>query len=1048
MPDVELTEAFLAKIAGWEAVKLARVLLNGGRVLSSNWTPPLLKGVVQEGSSSYRAGLVIKDSINIENLCTCRQSREWGTICAHVVAVGLHHLNRGMAAQTAIEPQSTIRPKPAPSVPKKSPALRIVSEAEGGSLLELFLILPPNLDQALARGRVMLCLEARTIAGRCPLNAIVTARPYAPSPQDRLLLERIQSLADGELPALLQLGNDQWASLLTLLIGHPRVTLGKSNEVEISQEPWPLALVARLEVDGQLTLSRNDKGHLPPVLSAEGGASWVFIHQRFAPLRLGREWLGVLRAPISIPRVQVPMFLSRDWPALQQLGALAENFRIEDFSLEPMVPRFVLNLAGGLAQLQAQLQAVYGTRVISLGIRSIDPDAWMPDPADVRRYWTRNPSEEQRAVARLLKNGFSGPDDQGRYQLLGQTGVLNFFAREYPRLQREWQVTLEERLERSCANNLERVEPQFAVTPSGVQWFDFSVSYRVGNGESLSPAEVQRLLLSGQNHTRLQSGKFAVFDAEALEEFQETLRDCSPQQQGQSYRVAANQAGFLESTVRQQGWQLQAPVAWQEKVRMQSGESLPECPDLGSLELVLRPYQKQGVAWFGFLRQNEFGGILADEMGLGKTLQTLAFFQSLKAREGRTLPHLIICPTSLVFNWLNEAQKFTPQLKVVDIHGAARAKRFAEIQDADLVVTSYALIRRDADRYRDLEFDTVVLDEAQHIKNRQTQNAQAVKAVRGRHRLVLTGTPLENSVFDLWSIFDFLMPSYLGTAADFRERYELPISKAKDSGAAKRLSRRLRPFLLRRLKRDVAADLPARLEQISFCELSDPQRALYQQVLEAGRREILNTAGEQGQTKGRMVVLTTLLRLRQICCDPRLLPIEAGDTPRPSGKVELFAELLEEVLDGGHRVLVFSQFTAMLSLLREALEKQGVEYVYLDGSTTHRGDVVRQFQDGQAPVFLISLKAGGVGLNLTAADTVIHFDPWWNPAVEDQATDRAHRIGQSRVVTSYKLIARDTVEEKILTLQQRKRELTSQTLGGEESFAESLTWEEIQDLLA
>jgi SNF2 family DNA or RNA helicase len=407
---------------------------------------------------------------------------------------------------------------------------------------------------------------------------------------------------------------------------------------------------------------------------------------------------------------------------------------------------------------------------------------------------------------------------------------------------------------------------------------------------------------------------------------------------------------------------------------------------------------------------------------------------------------LVICPTSLVFNWAAEAQKFTPELRVLALHGSERHTRFDQIPHSDLVVTSYALLRRDLERYREFDFDTVVLDEAQHIKNRQTQNAQAVKAIHARHRLVLTGTPLENSVQDLWSIFDFLMPGYLGTAKDFRERYELPITREKNSAAQVRLARRLRPFLLRRLKRDVAKDLPEKIEQISFCELTDDQRAVYQQLMQASRQEVFAAAPGSGQS--RMVALNALLRLRQACCDLRLLKLENLDPATASGKLDLFGELLEEVLDGGHRVLVFSQFVSMLTLLRETLDAQKVEYCYLDGSTSDRGAVVNRFQQSAVPVFLISLKAGGVGLNLSGADTVVHFDPWWNPAVEDQATDRAHRIGQTRVVTSYKLITRGTVEEKILQLQNRKREVIRATLGGEEQFVEALTWEEIQELFA
>ena len=724
------------------------------------------------------------------------------------------------------------------------------------------------------------------------------------------------------------------------------------------------------------------------------------------------------------------------------------NFKLEDFALEPQAPRFLLELAGGLAQLSALLQCGYGPRIMTVGVTAADESVWLPDPEVPTRYSTRDAAAERAALARLQRSGFSGPDAHGRLQLLGQDAVLNFFAREFPKLQREWGVTLEERLERSTAQKIERIQPQFQIS-SGLQWFDLGVVFASSGGQTFSPADIQRLLLSGQSHTRLKNGKIAVIDTGAVEELQEVLLDCAPQQQAQGYRISNTQAGFLEATLRQHSdWRVQASSAWHDRVTKQSGEAKLECPPLGDLEHVLRPYQKHGVAWLHFLRANGFNGILADEMGLGKTLQTLAFLRFIRQAQPGVAPMLIVCPTSLVFNWVAEAKKFTPELKVLALQGPDRRARFDQIQANDLVVTSYALIRRDAERYRELEFDTVVLDEAQHIKNRQTQNAQAVKAVKARHRIVLTGTPLENSVLDLWSIFDFLMPGYLGTAQDFRERYEIPIARDKHADAQTRLARRLRPFMLRRLKKEVAADLPAKLEQVSFCELTADQRSVYQQVLEASRAEVLAAVGAQSLGRSRMMVLTALLRLRQVCCDLRLLKPDGLTAANASGKLDLFGELLEEVIDGGHRVLVFSQFVSMLTLLKERLTEEGIEFCYLDGSTSDRAAVVEQFQkDGAIPVFLVSLKAGGVGLNLTGADTVIHFDPWWNPAVEDQATDRAHRIGQTKVVTSYKLITRDTVEEKILILQNRKREIIQATIGGEEEFTASLSWEEIQELL-
>ncbi len=1054
MSQIDLNEKFLAQIAGWEAMKQARACLENGSVLSSNWTPPMLRGVVQEGSVSYRAGLVIKSTVDIENVCHCRAAREWGTICVHSVAVGLHHLRRGQSEKAAPTPAALLPGSAKPGAsPVQRPTRRLQRAATGetGEETELFIIFPPNLSAAIDKGKIMLCFEATWRNGRTPLSSLPLTQPFLFSDLDAALLDQIEKLSPGEIPAMLMLSNEALVDLLPALAGHPRLSIGKSQPLSVLREPLRLPLRITLETSGEISLALKSKSDLSKILS--GASAWLFCENRFQPLGLPKPYLDLLRGPVRLPRLAVPQFLSQDWAILQKTCEVEANFTLEDFSLAPQEPKFLLNLAGGLAQLHAQVQCAYGTRIMTLGVTSNSETLWLPDPDVPTRYSTRDLASEQKALGRLLSSGFTGPDAQGRYQLVGQNQVLNFFAREYPRLQKEWSVTLEERLQFSTAKNLEWIEPEFQVTTSGVQWFDLNVSFASNSGERFPATEIQRLVLSGQSHTRLRNGKIAVIDTGAVEELQEVLLDAAPQQHAQGYRLNNAQAGFVEATLREKnGWQIQAPADWANRAKQQSGAAKIECPPLGDLEPVLRPYQKSGVAWMHFLRANSFGGILADEMGLGKTLQALAFLQSVPERSG---PALIICPTSLVFNWVNEVKKFTPHLNVVALNGPDRHAHFGAISEADLVVTSYALVRRDAERYRDFEFDTVILDEAQHIKNRQTQNAQAVKAIRARHRLVLTGTPLENSVLDLWSIFDFLMPGYLGSAKDFRERYEIPITREKNVEVQARLARRLKPFLLRRLKRDVAKDLPDKLEQISFCDLTEEQSAVYAQILEATRREVVNAVDAQGLQKSRMVILTALLRLRQISCDLRLLKLE-GDEPQAqklkdedSGKMEAFGELLEEVLDGGHRVLVFSQFVGMLTLLKEKLSGEGIDFCYLDGSTKDRGEVVSRFQSNERiPVFLISLKAGGVGLNLTGADTVIHFDPWWNPAVEDQATDRAHRIGQTRVVTSYKLIARGTVEEKILTLQTRKRDVIKATLAGEEQLAEALSWEEIQELLA
>ncbi len=1051
MSFTELTEAFFAESAGWEAFQNARSLVAGGKVLSSNWSPPLLKGVVQEDNSSYRAGLVIKGPVDIDNLCSCRSAREAGIICAHSVAIGLHHLQR---KSTAPRGRDTVTPLPdrpdlrRPSVrepePQPGPKLK---RSPKGEPVKISVILPPTFAAGIERGKVMATFEARWSGGRSPLSALPMNQPFALSPEDTRLLDKAEELAGNETPGGLMLNLVELTQLLDALADHPRVTLGRGQPLTMGAAMWRVPVELTLETSGEIRMNLPE-GLSAPTLIA-GDSLWAFRGDSLEPVGLPKQWRDLFHAPMKLPRARVPFFLSQELAVLEAESEVDANFTIDEFTLEPQPPRFILALNGGLGQVQAQLQCAYGPRIMTVGVTSKDESLWLPDPKCTTRYSTRDFGAEVAAGERMRRAGFNGPDAQGRWNLHGESKVVTFFANAYPRWQKEWDVSLEERLQHSTAQNFERLEPRFEIRPSGERWFDVEMSLASADGEKFSAADIQRLILSGNGTTRLKNGRIALIDTSALEEFNEVLRDCAPQQHAQGYRFSNVQAGFLDATLQQQsGWQVQAAAGWRERAAQQSGQTKLTCPPLGQLEEVLRPYQKQGVAWLQFLRENKFGGILADEMGLGKTLQTLAFIQSCHTNRKLSGPVLIVCPTSLVFNWLAEAKKFTPKLKVVALHGTGRHSRFDDIAESDIVITSYALIRRDAEKYREFEFDTLVLDEAQHIKNRQTQNSQAVKAVKTDYRVVLTGTPMENSVFDLWSILDFLMPGYLGSATDFRERYEQPITRDKDEAVQARLGRRLRPFILRRLKREVAKDLPAKLEQVSYCELTDDQTEIYRQVLAVSRKEVLAAVGAQGVAKSKMVVLNALLRLRQICCDLRLLKMKDAEfTDDSSGKLAMFGELLEQAMDGGHRVLVFSQFTTMLALLKDKLAAEKIDYCYLDGSTTNRGAVVEKFQsDANIPVFLISLKAGGVGLTLTGADTVVHFDPWWNPAVEDQATDRAHRIGQSRVVTSYKLIARGTVEEKILALQQKKRAIIKATLGGEDTLADNLTWEEIQGL--
>ncbi|WP_420233988.1 SNF2-related protein [Pseudomonas sp. ABY48] len=480
------------------------------------------------------------------------------------------------------------------------------------------------------------------------------------------------------------------------------------------------------------------------------------------------------------------------------------------------------------------------------------------------------------------------------------------------------------------------------------------------------------------------------------------------------------------------------PLTWQGAERLRTfAKRLHESthvhvPAPAGLKATLRPYQLEGLNWMQTLRELEVGGVLGDDMGLGKTLQTLAHLLCEKQAGRLDVPALAVMPTSLIPNWLDEAARFTPQLNVVALHGAARQKKFASLAQYDLVLTTYALLPRDLEVLKPQAWSVLILDEAQNIKNPTSKAAQAARELNAQQRLCLSGTPLENHLGELWSLFHFLLPGWLGDGKSFNRDYRTPIEKHGNSERMRHLTARIKPFLLRRKKEQVATELPPKTEIVHWVDLSDGQRDVYETVRVAMDKKVRDEIARSGVARSQIIILDALLKLRQVCCDLRLLnTVQTAKTLRSgSGKLASLMEMLEELLSEGRKILLFSQFTSMLALIEEELQKRSLTYSLLTGSTTDRRTPVRDFQSGKVSLFLISLKAGGTGLNLTAADTVIHFDPWWNPAVENQATDRAYRIGQNKPVFVYKLIARGTVEEKIQALQQDKAALAGSVLDG------------------
>lgn len=480
-----------------------------------------------------------------------------------------------------------------------------------------------------------------------------------------------------------------------------------------------------------------------------------------------------------------------------------------------------------------------------------------------------------------------------------------------------------------------------------------------------------------------------------------------------------------------------------------AGGAIPPVPLPPTFLGSLRPYQAEGVAWLQFLAGAGLGGVLADDMGLGKTVQTLAHLCIEQAAGRLDRPALIVCPTSLIPNWTAEAARFAPGLRVLPLHGPARKARFAEIGAHDLVLTTYPLLARDSEALAAQEWHAVILDEAQMIKNPNAETTRQARLLQARHRFCLSGTPLQNHLGELWSIFDFLSPGFLGSSAEFRRRYRTPIEKQGDQPRQAALQRRVRPFLLRRTKAEVVRDLPPKTEIVEQVELEPGQRAVYEGIRLAMHAKVRQAIAQKGLARSGIIILDALLKLRQACCDPRLLKLEAARRGKPgSAKLDRLMDLLAVLRAEGRRAVVFSQFTTMLALISDRLKAEGIVHEDLTGSTRDRAGPVARFQAGEIPVFLVSLKAGGVGLNLTAADTVIHYDPWWNPAAEDQATDRAHRIGQQKPVFVHRLVALATIEQKMEVLKDRKRALIAAVLDAEAGGALRLTEAEVEELFA
>lgn len=1063
---MDITDKWLGEIGGWQAMKAARSLLGAGAVQVTERTPETVRGAVGQGKNRITSGLRFRSRSEVENLCTCLTARRDGRICEHALAVALASLNPE-AAMPASGPAPTSR-----SAPSARPAPPIPASPTTGQW-SVYLpesLLSPQNEPAMPAGARPHPSNWR--GPTRPQSVFVKWEPTGTegSTLNAWLAER--GVARQSCP--LQMPEAEWPPFLTALTDHPRVYLGRPGtpqarqiavtdvtirpllqlefkatgdpaEVELRvadalQWRWLTWSDRRGEMDSWLLHVEGSSLHPWPLLEAKE------VRQAIRELFLTRKTEGIVRPLVWWIRHQKQLQTSFQIVTLEQ--------RLIRYKVVPVPAPIHVHLSGNERRLKATLSSVFqGVRWNTGHINESFP---FVDEHDESLFYTQNVTMENRALAHFRAIGFTvDPQESHVFHLQGERAITRFYASHLPALQEQFAVESDEQWQRATRDWLRIapvLQPQATAPPvadsHGIDWLSASIDYRAADGFRLGRNDVLRLLRSGQVGVSGQRHQRYLIDTDQCEAFEESLRDIPLELTASGARFPSRYAGYLLPQTERQAL---AAITDQEMDLDRLKASL------GDLGAQLRPYQLEGVAWLQQRMEAGQGALLADDMGLGKTLQSIAAIVLKLRQTAQPRPQaLVICPKSLISNWAMEFQRFAPDVKVAAISGSQREKQFWLIHKVDVIITSYQLIVRDLQHYQKQPFGLVVMDEASFVRNPETETAKAIRALPFRCAIALSGTPVENGVRDLWSIFEIILPGYLGNRSHFQERFEKPMHAPENpaaGAAAQRLRRLIRPFFLRRSKSEVLTELPAKIEQVLWCEPSPAQAELYRRLLEEGREEIRLAKRRSGQQGARMTMLTLLLRLRQTCCDFRLTGVtdkttEAFNLDDWSGKWPVLVEALNEAVASQSKVLIFSQFVANLQLLRDILDDLNFRYSYLDGATQDRAGAIAKFQnDPECVVFLISLKAGGYGLNLTQADRVFLLDPWWNPAVEAQAIDRAHRFGQTRSVNAYRLIMKGTVEERILELQNKKRNVIAAAIEDRAPMMTGLTDEDLNALL-
>ncbi|WPJ97624.1 DEAD/DEAH box helicase [Coraliomargarita algicola] len=1004
-PAPTFDRGFLIELGGGILYRQAEKLFESHAVESAEWESPVLKGLVDGGDGIYTPELNLRSTVFAESSCNCLEGRR-RKVCVHVLATALHYQalkeeakNAKVAETLAAAPEP--EPVAAPVKPAKLPRVRSIRMGEDGLLLRVLIFLPPNLEAAAERGAIVLKLDAAAGREILPLNKLNPRQKYKVAPKQVAVLKLVESWCGGKLSSLLQLSGAQLRQLLDAVRGEPIVYWVKKPNAPIDWVDG--ALPGVYEFLGESAAAEPEPAQPEPVvLDPEPVKPRSFP----ANLSLREKSKPNLRRIAESKGAKLWQARKADYPVASEAAASMEGFSHKSVVVDGSIHYIAIRLPSGDSASVQPLRSL------------LKAEGFMLEPSN-RKWWLRD-----------------------RHK------VLNFLAGHWAALKNEWQAEFTKNFE----SKLKSVEVSALQVEAKEDGGKFALE--VSLSQHTDEMELRRALASGKNYVEAEDGAITLLDRHSVEQLHQLERSVSGQADRPftptfSKRLETQDLIDVEDLLDElcEGWQ--PPQAWQSRSRaLKEVGALEAAPIRPGFDAILRTYQRIGVAWLWHLYRHQLGGILADEMGLGKTLQALALIECIRNEKANGAgatplakhPALVVCPASLVENWQRESARFTPNLKTLKHHGPKRAKEPVVLEEYDLVITSYGTLRQDAELLGTMDWCVVIGDEAQHIKNRRSQNAKTLTSLHAEGRFLLTGTPVENSLDDLLSLFSFLMPGYL----------QKPTGKISQDNKAwhnKRQAERAAAYILRRTKKEVAPELPDKIEKTFFCELGAKQQRFYQDTLEKTRRDIFNLE-MSGANAGRVqfAAFTELLRLRQACVDPRIIDEEFPE--KDSAKLAAFDEVLDECLDAGSRILVFSSFVTALQLLAEHLEKKGHKFCYLDGKTKNRLALVDEFnQDESIPVFLISLKAGGTGLNLTGADTVLHYDPWWNPAAEAQATDRAHRIGQTKVVTSIKLIAANTVEEKVLELQAKKAEILQELFDESKAANAKVNLDDIKALL-